>query len=181
MGNINDCIEPCESSQSELWLEVWREMRHDFINHLQIILGYVQLGRAEKANHYLKDLAAKIRDDGQLTALGVMPLIVMLIHKMYSLRKEEILLQVTVQDNWRPEEWQSDEEVTVLLRETENFIQSLLLHRKTCHDGADSLCLFFHGGQEPYVEAYWLGCFEESQRRLLGKDKEDPRAIRGGP
>lgn len=34
-----------------------RAQRHEFINHIQVIHAYLQLGRVEKAMRYIEDLA----------------------------------------------------------------------------------------------------------------------------
>lgn len=37
-----------------------REQRHDFMNHIQVIWGFLQLGRADKSVKYIKDMNRKL-------------------------------------------------------------------------------------------------------------------------
>ena len=38
-------------------IKMLRRQRHDFINHIQVLHAYLQLGKVEKALAYLEDLA----------------------------------------------------------------------------------------------------------------------------
>lgn len=50
-------------------LEVLRVQRHDFMNHLQIISGMVQLNKTDRIYDYIREIARKISEDGKITAL----------------------------------------------------------------------------------------------------------------
>ncbi|KAB2952325.1 hypothetical protein F9B85_09200 [Heliorestis acidaminivorans] len=165
MGNINYYRDDFDN-ESELWIEVWREMRHDCINHLQILMGYVQLGKIDKANDFVKNLASKIREDGDVMLLGVLPLIVMLIHKKFTLRKEEILLHVKVANNWDPQTWQKEENVQELLEAVRAFID-VMLEEGNSFNESNQLYLLFHGGQCPYLESYWEDCSGQNKHYPL--------------
>lgn len=39
-------------------LNLLRRVRHDFGNHLQVIMGYIDLGKPEEAKQYIKSLVA---------------------------------------------------------------------------------------------------------------------------
>ncbi|HWJ03628.1 MAG TPA: Spo0B domain-containing protein [Verrucomicrobiae bacterium] len=40
-------------------LHLYRVQRHDFLNHFQVAMGYMQLGKTERALEYLKQAAAE--------------------------------------------------------------------------------------------------------------------------
>lgn len=37
--------------------------RHDFLNHMQVVYSYIQIGKADKALRYLDDLVASIKKE----------------------------------------------------------------------------------------------------------------------
>ncbi|MBP2633146.1 MAG: hypothetical protein H6Q70_3774 [Firmicutes bacterium] len=53
MGNIPD-QEVCQEI-----IKMLRRQRHDFINHIQVVHAYLQLGKVEKALASLEELAAE--------------------------------------------------------------------------------------------------------------------------
>jgi len=44
------------TEQAELWLQVLNRQRHDWLNHVQVLWGYLRLGRPEEGEQYLKRL-----------------------------------------------------------------------------------------------------------------------------
>ena len=42
--------------------KVLRRQKHDFINHIQVIHAYLQIGKPQKALAYLDDLTKKINE-----------------------------------------------------------------------------------------------------------------------
>lgn len=47
-------------TKSKETVDLLRMHRHDFINHLQVILGMLQLGRSDNAVEYIKDIAGEV-------------------------------------------------------------------------------------------------------------------------
>ena len=45
---------------SEQMVAVLRRLRHDFGNYLQVILGYIDLGRPERAKSYILDIVEEL-------------------------------------------------------------------------------------------------------------------------
>lgn len=52
-------------------LEVLRVQRHDFMNHLQIISGMVQLNKTDKVFDYIREIAGQMSEAGRITALVI--------------------------------------------------------------------------------------------------------------
>ncbi len=47
-----------------------RDQKHDFLNHLQVISGLLQLGRPEEASQYMKKITLEINRTGLVTKLA---------------------------------------------------------------------------------------------------------------
>ncbi|MGE5676143.1 MAG: Spo0B domain-containing protein [Mycobacterium leprae] len=46
-------------------LAILRRQRHSFLNHLQVISGWLQLAKPERASEYVARVAARMESDGQ--------------------------------------------------------------------------------------------------------------------
>lgn len=46
-----------------------RQQRHDFINHLQVVQGYVQLGRPQDAVDYILRVSSRLQEEGAAAQL----------------------------------------------------------------------------------------------------------------
>lgn len=51
-------------------VEVLRVQRHDFMNHLQVISGLLQLKKYDRAREYINQVADELNRDGVITRLG---------------------------------------------------------------------------------------------------------------
>ncbi|MDF2626429.1 MAG: hypothetical protein K0R39_260 [Symbiobacteriaceae bacterium] len=47
-------------------LQLLRRQRHSFLNHLQVISGWLQLGRPERAQQYLEAVAARMTGESDV-------------------------------------------------------------------------------------------------------------------
>lgn len=47
-------------------LELLRGQRHSFMNHLQVVSGWLQLGKSDRAVQYLNRVAARMDAEGQV-------------------------------------------------------------------------------------------------------------------
>lgn len=52
-------------------LGVFRTQRHDFLNHLQVISGFIQLQKGEEARAYIREVARELERQGTILHLGV--------------------------------------------------------------------------------------------------------------
>ncbi|MZP30124.1 hypothetical protein GTO91_10435 [Heliobacterium undosum] len=137
------------------WVELWRELRHDFINHLQTILGYIQVGRGERSLEYLRHVAQRIQEAGGIMTLGILPVIAHLLLKGQELRERAIDLRVQVDRGWDPQPWQAENNARRLASAASATIESLLPTQDQSEE-EPALCLRFCG-PEPILKAYWLG------------------------
>ena len=57
-------------------VDVLRVQRHDFLNHLQVISGFIQLKKYDRAGDYIKQVADELSRVGAIARLGCRPLAV---------------------------------------------------------------------------------------------------------
>ncbi len=55
--------------QASSVLGVVRAQRHDFLNHLQVILGYLQLNKVSEAREYIAEVVGIIAEESKITRL----------------------------------------------------------------------------------------------------------------
>lgn len=106
-------------------LEVHRMQRHDFMNYLQIIYGYLQLGNPEKAKEYLLNAVESVQSCGQLSKISLPFLQSFLIWCVTQFNNSHHVFEVVL--NGIGSEWQDvDEELTLILRELLSSVQDSL-------------------------------------------------------
>ncbi|WP_418792594.1 Spo0B domain-containing protein [Phosphitispora sp. TUW77] len=71
-------------------IEVLRVQRHDFMNHLQVILGLLQLQKYDRAGDYIKEVAADMDQAGVLTRLGIPNIVSVVLLAQVSAEKQGI-------------------------------------------------------------------------------------------
>lgn len=74
-------------------LALLRSQRHSFTNHLQVLSGWLQLDRPERARQYLEGLAARIASEGEVIrqvppSLGLLVIMVGLEAETYGVQVE---------------------------------------------------------------------------------------------
>ncbi|WP_280768629.1 Spo0B domain-containing protein [Salipaludibacillus daqingensis] len=52
-------------------LNILRHYRHDWLNHLQLINGYLAMGRVEKVEHLINELVIQSKNESQLSNLNM--------------------------------------------------------------------------------------------------------------
>ncbi|MDD4586901.1 MAG: Spo0B domain-containing protein [Heliobacteriaceae bacterium] len=138
------------------WLKVWRHMRHEFINNIQVICGYIQIGQAEKGSEYANTVAAKIQAAGQIMALGVEQVIATLVLQSLELAKAGVDLQIMVASDWDGLPWAGEAKARYLAEVVLNLIEAQMGER----DPAvvePVLYINFEGDAWPRLTAYWAG------------------------
>jgi len=63
-----ECFQPRSKTK---FLEVIRAQRHDFINHLQVISGYLQLDKKETALSYIEQLSKELVKEGRINRVAL--------------------------------------------------------------------------------------------------------------
>lgn len=70
-------------------LEYYRLLRHDFLNHNQVVMGYLQLGKADKALKYLRVMADDFEAEQMAAQIPQETISAIILGLIVSLRKEQ--------------------------------------------------------------------------------------------
>lgn len=94
-------------------LDHYRLQRHDFLNHWQVIMGYLQLGKEDKALSYLREGINGLEAEQQVGQIPQETVAAILLSLVISLRKEEIPVEVDLdtrmkEANFWEEFWQEE-------------------------------------------------------------------------
>ena len=81
-------------------LEIIQEQRHAFINHLQVISGYLQLNRAEDAKSYIDSVALEMAQFSQFSRIKCPELALSLLYVMSMGAKDGIKMELAVESGF---------------------------------------------------------------------------------
>jgi len=74
-------------------VNILRRVRHDFANHLQVITGYVELGRAEEIKHYVTGIIEEMAAERRIFELPNAEAVLYLYGQMLLVRDLGIILR----------------------------------------------------------------------------------------
>lgn len=94
-------------------LDYYRLQRHDFLNHWQVIMGYLQLGKADKALSYMREGMSGLEAEQEIGQIPQETVAAILLSFVISLRKEGIKVEVKLkasmkETNFWEEFWQEE-------------------------------------------------------------------------
>lgn len=75
-------------------MSLLRGQKHDFLNHLQVICGFLQLGKPERALAYTKDVVARMEKLGRLMRLKPPELALQSQFKLEEAARRQIRVEV---------------------------------------------------------------------------------------
>ncbi|NGQ94296.1 sporulation protein [Brevibacillus sp. SYP-B805] len=84
------------TEQTDLLLQVLNHQRHDWLNHFQVLLGYLKLGRPEQGEEYLKRVTALVCQESMIARINCPPLSVFFL--TFNAIHHDLLLEVEVCD-----------------------------------------------------------------------------------
>lgn len=92
---------------AEQAMALLRGQRHSFLNHLQVISGWLQLDRPERARHYLEMVAARVSAEADLMRSLPPSMAVWVVHLLLEAETNGVQLEWQLSDLSRPihEEW----------------------------------------------------------------------------
>lgn len=82
------------TEQSDLLLQVLNHQRHDWLNHFQVLLGYLKLGRPEQGEEYLQRITDLVCQESTVARLNCPPLSVLFL--TFNAIHKDLLLEVEV-------------------------------------------------------------------------------------
>lgn len=149
--------------QRRLWIEAFRHTRHDWLNDLQMILGYAQLGKYDKLKACVDILKQKLTEESRTAKLG-------------SDRLVELLLTVRARPKKYAFELRIDEHFTMpgstAEQAAETAVSRLLFafeeaaQRGTQGDINELVCTFSNeSGTGPSIKFAFLGAYSENVLR----------------
>lgn len=99
-------------------LKVIRTERHDFLNHLQVISGLLQLNKQEKVHEYIEKVTKELYSLGRITRLGESWIATALLLKNYEAVQKGINFEIVIEtdlDEFRVEGQNFAEELKEIL------------------------------------------------------------------
>lgn len=80
-------------------LNLLRVQRHDFMNHLQVVSGYIQLDKCEQAKEYIGQVSLELQKTGQIFKIGDFELILQLLLSVQSGFEKQVEFSVDLEEN----------------------------------------------------------------------------------
>jgi len=84
------------SPELESFLLCMSHQRHDWLNHLQVLLGYLKLQRYEFCEEYIKKVTESTNKESQVSHLGYQPLVAFLL--TFNALHKEMTVEVELPD-----------------------------------------------------------------------------------
>ena len=85
------------SKEKQEFLNCLKHYRHDWLNHIQIIKGYLSLDKAEKAQKYLDQVIIQAHYESKISQLGDTDLAYFLL--TYNWVQDKLMLDVEIEEN----------------------------------------------------------------------------------
>lgn len=79
-------------------MNLLRVQRHDFLNHLQVIMGLLQLNKPDRALAYIRQTSDKLLDEGRLSRLPSAELAAILILAGKQAEQKQVSLRIDMMD-----------------------------------------------------------------------------------
>lgn len=80
-------------------LNLLRIQRHDFMNHLQVVSGYIQLDKCDQAKEYITQVSLELQKTGQIFKISDHELVLKLLLTLQNGFKNQVELVVDVEEN----------------------------------------------------------------------------------
>lgn len=81
----------------EEMIRIYRQQRHDFLNYIQIILGYLQIDQKDRAIDYIHKIIDEINEERSIFLLNTQS-IIRLLKLKYELKRRGINLSIKIDD-----------------------------------------------------------------------------------
>lgn len=82
--------------EQEKFLQSLSHQRHDWLNHFQVLLGYLKLQRYDVCEDYIKKVTENTNNDSRIAALGYRPLVAYLL--TFNALHKELTVEVELPD-----------------------------------------------------------------------------------
>jgi len=99
---------------AETMVQLLRSMNHDYLNHFQVISGYLQLGRAQQALLYIKETVTAMHQRSALFRLPYPAVVLLLLQWQLKFREQGRVLNIECETDLK-DAGLSDQELQQLL------------------------------------------------------------------
>lgn len=82
----------------EQFIDFFRHYRHDWLNHMQIIKGYVSMGKMDELSRFLDHIIIKTHEESQLSQLGNTELAYYLLTYNWTQNKIQLEVEIETED-----------------------------------------------------------------------------------
>ena len=89
-------------------LDHYRLQRHDFLNHWQVIMGYLQLGKADRALIYMQEGISGLEVEQEIGQIPQEIVGAILLSLVIELRKEGLYVEVQLDSTLKKDEFWQD-------------------------------------------------------------------------
>ncbi|MBO8172555.1 MAG: Spo0B domain-containing protein [Bacillaceae bacterium] len=86
----------------ELIMKLLSEQRHDWLNHLQVIISYLKMGREEQAVTYIQELTRELSTESRVAHLGYPPLVIYIL--LFNTLHPQLKMEVEIPGPFRLEQ-----------------------------------------------------------------------------
>lgn len=83
----------CLAAERRRTIQTLSRYRHDWMNDLQVLLGYIQLNKQDKVKSHLETIGEKWHYEGRIAKLGILDLMSYLIHYNGDANKMELIVR----------------------------------------------------------------------------------------
>lgn len=90
-------VEKVRMVENRTLVDVLRSNRHDFSNHLQVILGYIQLKKSDMAVHYIKEITGRLGGQTSISNIKDMGVAALLLKKENLAESRGLQLNINIE------------------------------------------------------------------------------------
>lgn len=112
-------------------LQFLRRQRHDFLNHLQVVSGFIQLGRPERATEYIQQVSRDLELLGAIFRMKVPEVAVFLLQHLIEAEDGQVEVRYEVATDFN--DWSGD--TGPVLAAMEKLWQAAMGHIRHLEDG----------------------------------------------
>ena len=156
-----------------------KAQRHDFVNHLQVVFGFLSLGEVEEARDYIQEVYQEVRVSGDILRLAIPELSALLLVKMGLAAGRNISLTIRGESNLSNLRVPSRDLVAVVGNLINNALEAV--ENLPAAERAVELRIFEKAGFY-IIQTHNSGCIPPEQRERIfeaGFSTKGDRAERG--
>lgn len=156
-----------KASETELrMLRLFNHYRHDWMNDIQLLFGYVKLKKFDKLPALMEKITHKVQQEGLVSRLGVPTLILHLLS--FQAEVKELKLELLMEREVRLDELDCAPDVC---RTVEYVLEAFRNEASLSQDGNSELTLYWNReAEELEVKAIYNGEYREGSIRQAESD-----------